>query len=774
MQPMLAILDRYVYREVAAPFFIGVGVFTFFLVIDRIYQLTDLVITKSVPFHLVLSLLVFMLPAFLTLTFPMALLVAVLLACGRLAGDLEVAALQASGVSPLRLLRPFLVVALLVSLASAALTLAVTPWATAAFQHQLFKILQTRAASGIKERVFNGSFGQLVVYVEEMSASQVALKGLVVSDERDPKLSRIIAAREGRLLTDEENRRITLRFIDGALSETDTGNPRRFRHTAFTLYDMNLAMDSRLAAGARAEKPERDLSLPALLQRTRELERADQPAAPYQVELHKRFALPLASLVFVLVGFPLGTRSHRGGRGVALAITLAIVLSYYVVFTSLEGLALRGHLPAWGAIWLPNAVFGLVGAALLRVTTMGLPARWTLPLWRLREAVARRRPAPAAAALASARPAPRLRGPRNSSFIIDRYLLREYLMFLAIGLGVGAVLFVVVDLLQTLDRFLRIKPPLVYIVQHFVYRLPGALYEGLPIIVLLATVFLFLSLTRQRELDALKAAGVSLYRTSLPILLMALLISAGAMLFQETLLPDLNGKAEEVDQVRIRGNLPRHLQRQAQLWYRSSDTRFFRMDLVDPVDQSVSGLLLLDLDRGFRLTTRLDAAKAQWTAEGWRLSNGVLREFGPGNQVRSAPFTSRSLDIPEQISDFIRVNRPPEAMSFLELRTYVQKLQESGHQVGKYVVHLYSKLSFPLIHVIMALVAIPFALVSPRSGGRAVGIGIAIVIAVGYWVVHSMAISFAKVDLLPPMLAAWTANIVFAGLGAALFLRART
>jgi LPS export ABC transporter permease LptG/LPS export ABC transporter permease LptF len=773
MQPMLAILDRYVYREVAAPFFIGVGVFTFFLVIDRIYQLTDLVITKSVPFHLVISLLVFMLPAFLTLTFPMALLVAVLLACGRLAGDLEVAALKASGVSPLRLLRPFIVVALLVSLASAGLTLAATPWATAAFQDQLFRILQTRAASGIKERVFNGSFGQLVVYVEEMSASQVALKGLVVSDERDPKLSRIIAAREGRLLTDEENRRITLRFIDGALSETDTGNPRRFRHTAFTLYDMTLPMDARLAAGARAEKPERDLSLPALLQRTRDLERADQPAAPYQVELQKRFALPLASLVFVLMGFPLGTRSHRGGRGVALAITLGIVLAYYVVFTSLEGMALRGHLPAWGAIWLPNVVFALVGAALLRVTTVGLPARWTLPLWRLREAVARRPSAPAAA-LASERPAPRFRGPRNSSFIIDRYLLREYLMYLAIGLGVGAVLFVVVDLLQTLDRFLRIKPPFVHIVQHFVYRLPGALYEGLPIIVLLATVFLFLSLTRQRELDALKAAGVSLYRTSLPILLMALIISAGAMLFQETLLPDLNGKAEEVDQVRIRGNLPRHLQRQAQLWYRSSDTRFFRMDLVDPVDQSVSGLLLLELDRSFRVTTRLDAAKAQWTAEGWRLSNGVFREFGPANQVRSAPFTSRTLDIPEQISDFIRVNRPPEAMSFLELRTYVRKLRESGHQVGKYVVHLYSKLSFPLIHVIMALVAIPFALVSPRSGGRAVGIGIAIVIAAGYWVVHSMAISFAKADLLPPMLAAWTANIVFAGLGAALFLRART
>jgi lipopolysaccharide export system permease protein len=120
------------------------------------------------------------------------------------------------------------------------------------------------------------------------------------------------------------------------------------------------------------------------------------------------------------------------------------------------------------------------------------------------------------------------------------------------------------------------------------------------------------------------------------------------------------------------------------------------------------------------------------------------------------------------------VQNPPEIMSFFELRAYVQKLQETGHQAGKYIVELYSKLSFPLVHLIMALVAIPFALVSPRSGGRALGIAIAIVISVGYWLVHYMAVAFAKADLLPPFLAAWTANVVFAGLGTALFLRVRT
>ncbi len=124
---MTRILDRYIYKEMGPPFLIGVGVFTFFLVIDRIYQLTDLVITKNVPFALVLPLLMYMLPAFLALTLPMALLVAVLLVCGRLAGDLEVAALKASGVSPMRLFRPFLAIGIIITLLISWLTLVVGP-----------------------------------------------------------------------------------------------------------------------------------------------------------------------------------------------------------------------------------------------------------------------------------------------------------------------------------------------------------------------------------------------------------------------------------------------------------------------------------------------------------------------------------------------------------------------------------------------------------------------------------------------------------------------
>ena len=198
------------------------------------------------------------------------------------------------------------------------------------------------------------------------------------------------------------------------------------------------------------------------------------------------------------------------------------------------------------------------------------------------------------------------------------------------------------------------------------------------------------------------------------------------------------------------------------------------MALLDPVAQSMDGLLVVEIDRDFHLVNRVDARNAQWTGNGWRLSNGFVRAIDGVNRVRSESFDFRTGIVTEHIDDFTQVQKSPSAMSFLELQAFVSKLRQSGHEFSKYLVKLYSKLSFPLVHFIVVLVAIPFALVSPRSGGRAVGIGVAIAIAAAYWMVDSIAVALAEADLLPAILGAWTANIVFAGIGAALFFNART
>src|SRR5438094_182661 len=621
-----------------------------------------------------------MLPSFLAHTLPMALLVAVLLAGGRLAGDLEIIAFKAAGVSVLRLFRPVVVAALIITAATAVLTLVVNPIANEEFQRQLFRILRSRAVSGLQERVFNATFGDVIIYVEDVSASQVALRGLLVSDERDPKISRIITAREGRLLTDEPNRRITLRLINGAVNEADilpAAPPRlpgvdqnptggaaassRYRYTNFAIYDMSLSFDTPLRS-ARVDKPEKDLRLGALLTRINELAPDRYGRVPYEVELHKRFAFPVAALVFALVAFPLAVRSHRGGRSMAMAGSLVILVSYYMVMTSLEGFALRQRVPPWVAIWAPNIVFAVIGATLLVVTAREWRPRVTFA-WRTLEWLRGRLPRGAADS-----PARIGRGPTNSTHILDRYLIREFLTFAGIGLAVAAALYVIVDLGDTLNRFLRIKPPLTYILEHFLYRLPAALHQGLPVIMLVATIFLFLSLSRFHELTA---------------------------------------------------------------------------------------------------------RQAHWTDSGWELRDGAFREIEPVGTVQTVPFTFTALELSEDIEEFTRIHKDFESMSYWELREYVARLEAAGFQAKKYLVALYSKLSFPLVNLVMVLVAIPFALQSPR-GGRLFGVGLAIAIMAGYLVVHYVALAFARADLLPPFVAAWTANVIFFGIGTSLFLRART
>ncbi len=784
----MPVLDRYLTRELISPFCFGGALFTFFLVIDRIYHLTELVITKGVPFHLVLQLLIFMLPSFLAHTLPMALLVAVLLAGGRLAGDLEIIAFKAAGVSVLRLFRPVMLAAVVITAATAVLTLVVNPLANEEFQRQLFRILQTRAVSGLHERVFNGTFGDVIIYVEDVSASQVALRGLLVSDERDQKISRIITAREGRLLTDEANRRLTLRLINGAVNEADvlpaspprlpgvnqspTGGaaaPSRYRYTNFAIYDMSLSVDSPLKSTTSVAKPEKDLGLGALLARIEELSGDAHGRVPYEVELHKRFAFPLAALVFPLVAFPLAVRSHRGGRSIALAGSLVILVSYYMLLTSLEGSALREGIPAWIAIWTPNITFAIIGLTLLVATAREWRAPRLTFAWRALDALRPLMPG-TRASTGTARVG---HGATDSTHILDRYLMREFLAFLGIGLAVAAALYVVVDLGETLNRFLRVKPPLIYIFEHFLYRLPAALHEGLPVVMLVATIFLFLSLSRFHELTAMKAAGISLYRVSAPVLLMGLSVAVSAMLFQELFLPRLNELGEEVDRVKIRGQLPRHLQSRQRLWLRSADSRFYRVELLSPGTSDLYGVTILEMDRQFRLLNRLDARQAHWTEAGWELRDGAFREIEPGGTVQTVPFTFTALELNEDIEEFTRIHKDFESMSYWELRDYVARLEAAGFQAKKYLVALYSKLSFPLVNLVMVLVAIPLALQSPR-GGRLFGVGLAIAIMAGYLVVHYVALAFARADLLPAFVAAWTANVIFFGIGTSLFVRART
>jgi lipopolysaccharide export system permease protein len=318
----------------------------------------------------------------------------------------------------------------------------------------------------------------------------------------------------------------------------------------------------------------------------------------------------------------------------------------------------------------------------------------------------------------------------------------------------------------------RLKPPLLWLVQRIAYRLPAFLYEALPMIVLVSTVCLFVSLVRRHELDALKAAGVSLYRLCLPILVVAGLVSLGALLFAETLLPKLNARAQHAEWLLTKEPPADTADSGPGEWYRVSEERFLRARIRDRQERALDHAVLLEVNERFQLETRWDAEAARWISDGWEFSNG-LRWDSQG--ATSVPFASTMLRTSEPFEEFTHwENRAPATMSFREMREYVASRYRRGYDADEYAVDLYSKVSFLVVHLVMALFAIPCALAwGPRSA-PALGIGIAIGVSLSYWVIHALALSLGKAGLLPPMLAAWTANIIFTGLGIAGFLNVRT
>jgi lipopolysaccharide export system permease protein len=734
-------IDRYVLRELAPRFVLALTLFTFVAVIDKTYQLTGLVITRGVPLAQVLTLLGLMVPSLFTVTLPFALLVAIGLAGARLTADGEMIAFQAAGIGPLRLLRPVLIATAVVGATVAAITTIVNPWTYGAVREQLLMILRTRAESGLEERVFNAVFDNVVLYAEELDPRRRTLRKLLVSDERRPGPPRILVAREARFL-DAEPGRVTLRLTRGVLSDADPAPHVRASLASFEVCDITVSMTAPDGLMESLRQRPRELALPGLAGRARA--REDERVATVggaraaRVEIHKRFALPFVALAFAVTGYPVTLQLSRRRRATVMASLLAIAVTYAVMFGSLEAAASGGSVPPW-MVWLPNAVFLLAGAVLLWLECRQSGVR----LHRLARrpgrlvALARSRLQVMTTRRVHARLANRCLGPagvrewrRFRTFrTMDRYIVREYLRCIGAGVAVLAALVFLLEFAHVLDDLVTVRPPHATVVLYLVLRVVAGCFDALPVAVVIGTVVLFTALRRHRELDAFQAAGISLHRVCLPAIAVVVVLAASALLFQETVLPRVTGAADGLGVRTRRHHQQQELVRQDDRWQRASETMFRKMGAVD-----------VEIESTFHVIRRLDHLP------------GRLADRGTVRLASEEPRASTT------------------AMTLRELRRHIAASETRGGDVRRLRIALHSRLACPFVHVALALLAIPLAV---RHQSRlAVGVLIAAIV-VAYWVAHGIAIAAATVDLLPPALGAWTANILFAGAGGAASARMR-
>ena len=754
----MRIIDRYVIREVLWPFLIGLFVFTFMLIIPFLIEYAESFISKGVPVQVVLRVMATLLPSALALTIPMSLLLGLLVAFGRLSADREFVAMQACGVSLLRLMRPVGVLSVLAWIATSYVLLVAVPDANQRFREITFAVVAARAEGEVRPRVFFEDFPDLVLYVREIPTSGGGWTDVFMADNRPGQPSAVYLARRGRVIIDRAQRTLEMVLQNGSRHTADAAG----KYEVFRFDQLLLRLNPETVF-PRQGPPlgAREMSIPQLRARAAELEGEGIYPHSELFEIQKKFSIPFACLVFGLIGLALGVSNRRDGKLASFVIGIGVIFIYYVLLWLGQSLV-RGHIvPPWLAAWMSNIALGALGALLF--------------LWRDRVGDRPIRPAwlPNLAAIRM----PPLRLPMLG--ILDRYVASTYARVAGLSAIAMAGIFYISTFLDLSDKVFRGQATWSMMWSYFWYATPQYIYYILPLAVLLASLVTIGLLTKNSELVVMKACGISLYRVALPMVGGAIVAGGILFLLEQTVLGPSNRRAEAIRHV-IRGGSPQTFDVLLRRWVVGSGGGIYHFDYYDARARQLNALSIYEFGPQMpMLARRTYAERAVYTggpdgrSDTWRLEQGWTRELAEDGETRAfTPFTESKAAI--ESSAYFTTQQPDERfMSYTQLRDYAARLRASGFDVSGQLVALERKISFPFVTIVMTLIAVPFAVTTGRHGAM-YGIGVGILLAIAYWVAISVFAALGTGGLIAPALAAWAPNLLFGAGAGYLLLTVRT
>ena len=775
------ILSRALVREMLPTFLLATGVSSFLLLIRSLFVLADLFISHSAPVGVALELLLLSIPNVLALTIPMGTLFAVLMTAARWSSDSELIAAQACGVRLSRLARPLVVAAALMFVLDAALTVEVMPRANRTFQQLAMRIaLSGGARTAVEPREFNEEFPGLLLYVNRINRSSGEWHGILLFDSTSPAEERLITAESGEFTVDPRDGTAWLSLQDTTSHVMKPDKPQSYQISSNR--EQRILLKAPAAAStSNSRVGVRETTTSDLLQRTSSAKASPSERREALIELNKRVAIPAAALVFGFVGFPLGVRNRRGGKGFGLTASVALVVVYYVLLNNGELLAQSGKLPVAAGIWLPDAALIAFGLAMLRRVSRGLEREPLLTsLWRrLRPSSGESERQVQEAADEAAQPSrvysrsvvrcgadgSEGRTPRGFDLlgVIDRRLVRQCLGYFTLVVVAVCAIYVTINLSEKLDEIQRHAVPFLVVASYYFFSLPQILHEIVPLAFVIAFLGTTATLEKTNESTALKAAGVSLTRVAAPLLILALLLGVGLFTMDESLVQRANRTSQRLEDV-IKG-------RKVARSYRSTD----RLWLFLPDGHTLVNFVQFDPDTKtlvrpsiYVFDDRMDL-RARYMARNARYVGGEWIGEGSWSRVFLADGTADFAEHPKPIvlpisqgpAYFGREYRKPSQMSFKELYDYIHTLRTAGYRVDRYTVQLYQKLAYPLSLLLLSWLALPYAFRMGRKG-TVKGIALALTLGMGYFAITAFVTKLGEASLIPPAMAAWTPTVVFA------------
>ena len=776
---MFRLLNRYIFRETLTSAALGTLLATFVIFLHTVDQLFELLVQgNAASFKRIALLFAYAVPPVLPLTIPFGVLVGILIGLGRMGADGEIVAMRAAGVSSRKVIFPVMTFAFLGMCAAGFASLRLTPLAARRSTQIINELMRNGLSADIQPRVFDEDFPNVILYVGNVQPGNpgdpVRWGPVFIADVSPPDTRKsglkgkatgplIMVAREAVAVSEPKARRIQLAMHGFSRHEMGTDA------VAHDEYAVQFAMSLDAAPAQQKELRASAMTTTDLMKYKRGPDLLEN-----RVELQKRFALPVACIMLALVGIPLGIATRKGGKsaGYVNAFFLAF-FCYWLAFITLIGQARVGKLPVPLAAWLPDGMFGLAGLILVwRMERPGdrdlLAGAWSwigrhfralkskaggrsgqplLPTWRL----------------------------RLLPQLLDTYILSRFLTYFALLLSSFVALTLVFNFFDLMLDMVRNKIPLAKMFTYLFFLTPELIYRTLPVSVLVAVLVALGVLSKQNEITAFKACGVSLYRLALPILLSSTALAGGLFAFDHYYVPGAN-RTQEALRAEIKGQPTQTYRSRNTSWIMGRGSRIYYYKFFDPSASMMGGVSVFELDpKSFGMERQIWAERARWSPslKAWVFENGWFSDFHGGDR-KYEPFQVMTFqELTEPPEYFLKDPPKDERMNFVELDSYIRDLKQSGFDTMRLQTEFYRKFSVPIFALIMALIAAPFGFMVGNRGAMT-GIGVAIIIAIAYWGVSSVFDKAGGAGQLPPAMAAWSPDAIFAMAGSYMVLRLRS
>lgn len=354
--------------------------------------------------------------------------------------------------------------------------------------------------------------------------------------------------------------------------------------------------------------------------------------------------------------------------------------------------------------------------------------------------------------------------------LLDRMVLSTFVRFSSLALASFSGIYLLIDFFERVDNFIENHAALNLYFLYFLNKIPVIISQLMPLAILMGAFMTMASLSRHGELTAIFSSGVSLFGVIRPILSLAFLISLATLAFNEYLLPIHVHQTNHIFQHQVKGK--RDLtQKLTGVWFREGNA-IVNIRVAEPTKKALSGVFVYHVNETFHITSSLEAKQASFLNGAWVGNSVLVRHFDPRTSelLKTEKASGLNLGFSKSPEEFQDVAARREEMNFRKLWGLSRQLKREGYDATSYEVDMHNRLSAPFACIITAFLGIPFALRGSRRSGLALGVVVSIGIGITYYFINAILIAFGYSSVLPPLVAAWGANVLFSLLGLYLLL----